>query len=82
MNKKDLISAQAVKATPDYKLHITFDNGEEKVLDMKPYLDYPIFQALRDVSFFLKARVAFGTVVWSDDVDIDPEILYDESIPA
>lgn len=77
-----MISVKTVKATADYKLYVSFENGEERVLDMKPFLKLAVFFPLRDLALFLKARVEFGTVVWSDDVDIDPGILYDESIPA
>lgn len=26
------------------------------------------------------AHVAFGTVVWNDEIDIDPEQLYEDSV--
>ncbi|MDR3297652.1 MAG: DUF2442 domain-containing protein, partial [Prevotellaceae bacterium] len=41
-----------VKPSQDYTLHLWFDNGEEGILDMKPYLDKGIFKALKDVSIF------------------------------
>jgi hypothetical protein len=28
-------------------------------------------------SFFLQAKAECGTVVWNDDIDIDPEHLYE-----
>ncbi|MDO5327119.1 MAG: hypothetical protein Q4G00_10425 [Clostridia bacterium] len=30
----------------------------------------------------MQAKAAFGTVVWSDDVDIAPEHLYECSVPV
>ena len=37
-----------VKPENDYTLHLWFTNGEEGILDMKPYLDKGIFQALKN----------------------------------
>ena len=31
-----------------YQLHLTFNNGEEKIFDMKPHLTKGIFQELKD----------------------------------
>jgi hypothetical protein len=72
----------AVEPLPDYYLLITFEHGEKKYFDMKPYLHATVFQPLKNVSFFNLARVDYGTVVWSNDIDIAPETLYDFSVSA
>ena len=70
----------AVETLPDYCLLLTFGNAEKKCFDMKPYLHATVFQPLKNVDFFKQARVNYGTVVWSNDIDIAPETLYDLSI--
>jgi hypothetical protein len=70
----------AVEPQPDYWLLLTFEQGEKKYFDMKPYLHATVFQPLKNVSFFNLARIDYGTVVWSNDIDIAPETLYDLSI--
>ncbi|MGR9088614.1 MAG: hypothetical protein ACU841_16315, partial [Gammaproteobacteria bacterium] len=40
-------------------LEITFSNGESGVLDMKPYLDFGIFNRLKDCKSFEKVTVVF-----------------------
>lgn len=41
----------------DNCLHcLTFKNGEQKMFDMKPYLNTGVFQALRDEKVFNSAR--------------------------
>jgi hypothetical protein len=65
-----------VKCVDNYVLEITFTNGEIKLFDITPYLDYPVFKVLRDDSFFKKAHVVLGTVAWSETVDFDPDTLY------
>ncbi len=64
----------------DYTLRLKFKNGEEKVFDMKPYLETGIFKALKDESIFKTVKVSFDTVEWANEADIDPETLYHESI--
>ncbi len=70
----------AVEPLEGYVLKITFNNGETRQFDVSPYLAYPAFEALKQVSLFMQARVAHHTVIWNDDVDIAPESLYVESV--
>lgn len=65
----------------DYKLLITFTNGEEKVFDMKPKLKYPAFKKLKDKTIFNLVKVNFGTIEWTDEIDYCPDSLYQDSIP-
>ncbi len=67
---------------PDYTLLLTFENGEKRVYNARPLLKKPICMELNNLGFFMKAKAAYGTVVWSDDVDIAPEHLYEHSIPV
>lgn len=65
-----------VKAHPDYFLEAVFANGECRRFDMKPYLAYPAWSKLAEANCFLKAHVAYGTVVWDDEIDLSPDTLY------
>jgi len=64
---------------PDHSILLTFNNGEKRRFDIRPYLDYPVFQPLRDVSYFLRGHVHHGTVVWPHEEDFCPDTLYLES---
>lgn len=75
------ISVKEVVPSDEYKLLLTFENGEVRIFDMNPYLDKGIFKELRDVSIFKSVRVSFDTIEWSNEADIDPETLYEESVP-
>lgn len=72
-------SVKHVTPTEDYLLSIDFDNGEIGILDMKPYLDFGIFQRLKDLSAFNRVRVSFDTIEWDSGVDLDPEFVYNKS---
>ena len=76
-----MIMPVSVKALDDYKLVIKFSTGEEKVYNAKDDIDHGVFQALRDKNLFANAKIARGTVVWNDDLDIAPETLYQDSQP-
>jgi hypothetical protein len=71
--------AKVVEYKDPYSLIITFSNNEVKVFDLKPYLNYPVYQILKDESICRNAKVKYGTIVWDDETDIDPDRLYLES---
>lgn len=72
-------SVKNVTPSEDYILSIDFDNGESGILDMKPYLDFGIFQRLKDRNAFNRVRVSFDTIEWDSGIDLDPEFVYNES---
>jgi len=67
-----------VKVVPneDFALAVTFDNGDKGVLDMKPYLDFGVFQRIRAAADFRRVRVAFDAIEWDSGVDLDPELIH------
>jgi hypothetical protein len=71
-----------INVTPldNYLLRLKFKNGEEKIFDMKPYLETGIFKSFKDKKIFQTARVSFDTVEWANEADIDPETLYHEGV--
>jgi Protein of unknown function (DUF2442) len=71
--------AKNISYKSPYKFIVTFTNGEIKKFDVKPYLNYPVYEELKNESFCSKATVQNGTVVWNDEIDIDPDRLYLES---
>jgi hypothetical protein len=72
-------SVKNVTPTEDYLLSIDFDNGERGILDMKPYLDFGIFQRLKEQNAFNRVRVSFDTIEWDSGIDLDPEFVYNNS---
>ena len=69
-----------VKPQAGYSLLLTFTNGEVKVFDMKPYLDYSMFKPLRDVDFFNAVRPSHGTIQWANEADLCPDTVYLDSV--
>ena len=68
-------------ALADLHLHLRFSNGEERRLDLRSYLAYPVFERLREPSFFALVQPDHGTVSWPGGIDLDPDSVYLESVP-
>ena len=71
-------TVKSVKALPDFKLFITFEKGEKKIFDFKPYLKLKINEPLRNPAFFEKVYADGISIAWSDSLDFCPETLYEE----
>lgn len=71
-----------IKVTPmeNYCLYLVFENGEEKVFDVKPYIKGSWYGKLSDVSYFGTVHIAGNTVEWADGQDIAPHELYELSV--
>jgi len=72
------MSPKVIKAVPceEYTLKIFFENGEEKLFDMKLYLMYEVFQPLNDIEEFKKIYIDFGTVCWECGADLSRDTFY------
>ena len=70
---------KAVVPRDDYKLEITFTNGEVGIFDCAHLLGFGVFKEFEDVAYFRQARVEQGTVVWPHEQDICPDTLYEDS---
>lgn len=65
-----------VKPLENYLLLVTFDNGEEKIFDVKPYLTHKAFEALKDTVLFNTVKIAGLSIEWANGADICPDELY------
>jgi hypothetical protein len=74
------LAIQYVKPLDNYLLLLTFENGEKRQFDMKPYLDLGIFKELRDLQMFRTVKTSFDTIEWDNKADFDPEVLYQYSV--
>ncbi|OXS25269.1 MAG: hypothetical protein BI182_05930 [Acetobacterium sp. MES1] len=68
-----------VEPLNDYKLLLTFENGEKRIFDVSPYLDKGIFQELKNEEKFRTVRVSFDSIEWCNQADLDPEFLFEKS---
>jgi len=76
-----LLDVTHVTVKPDFTLFLEFENGERRRFDMAVYIDQKPWVRLKSGNTFQGAFVENGTVVWPGNIDIDPETLYEYSVP-
>ena len=69
-------SVTDVTPSEEYRLFISFENGERGILDMQPFLDFGVFRDLKEHEVFRQVRVSFDTIEWPGGIDLDPEFVY------
>jgi len=74
------LSVESVKPLEGYKLLIKFENGEERIFDVSPYLNIGKFAELKSFPLFNSVVVKFDSIEWANHLDIDPEVLYEKSV--
>jgi hypothetical protein len=58
-------------------IHVTFSDNVQGTIDLQSWLEGPIFEPLKDRSYFQRFFLDGGTVVWPNGADIAPETLYE-----
>lgn len=72
-----------VRPLDGHMLWVRFNNGETRIFDFKPLLDAPAFAPLANDKVFKDVYIDYGIPVWNNgDIDIAPEILYNNGVIA
>jgi len=71
---------KSVLPEKNHTLHVWFTNGEEGILDMKPYLDRGIFKELKKEEMFNSVKPFIGTIQWANEADLCPDTVYLDSV--
>ena len=69
-----------VKPLDDYKLYVTFSNNEQRIFDVKPYLEIQFFHNLKNPDLFKSVKTAGLSIEWETGEDICPDELYYNSV--
>ena len=65
----------------EFRIHLVFNDRSESTVDFEPWLDGPVFEPLKTVSYFRRFFIEGGTIVWPNGADIDPDVLYQNLEP-
>ena len=72
-----------VRYIKEYLLELTFTKGEKAELDFRDRIvgRGGVFAPLEDIDFFKRVKVdpEIGTLVWPNEVDFCPDVLYSEA---
>ncbi|HUX39654.1 MAG TPA: DUF2442 domain-containing protein [Rectinemataceae bacterium] len=68
-------------ALPPAKVRLEYVDGQVRTFDMEPLLDKGIFRELRDPAMFASVHAVLDTVEWANGADVEPEWLYEDSVP-
>jgi hypothetical protein len=66
---------KSVSALPDYRLAVALADGRTGMFDLRPYLDRPGMQRLKDPACFASVGIRLGALMWPHDEDIAPDTL-------
>ena len=69
-----------VKPLKNYCLMLWFENGEQKIFDLKPYLNKGVFNQLKNTALFASVKVVAGSVEWVNEIDLSYDTLYLEGL--
>ncbi len=75
-----MITITQVKPLSNYCLHLQFNNMEEKIFDVKPYLSKGIFTELKNLDYFNTVHLNLDSISWKNGQDFSPDTLYLQSI--
>jgi len=67
----------------EYKLLLSFEDGNVRLVDLEPHLDGEIFEPLKDMNYFKTVRVNpdLDTIVWDNGADMSPDFLHEIGKP-
>lgn len=60
-----------------HRIHLTFNDNSEGSVDFEAWLRGPVFEPLKDPSYFKQFFLDGGTVAWPNGADIAPETLHE-----
>jgi hypothetical protein len=82
-----MVRIQTVDPLPGYRLRLGLTDGRTIERDLSHLFTGPmrpgsVFEPIRDPAFFAQVTVAdYGTVVWPNGVDLDPDVLIYDGPP-
>jgi hypothetical protein len=72
-----------VEALAAYRLHLTYPDGVDGVIDLAGDVGRGVFAPLAGEAFFRTVHLGeFGQIAWSDDIEICPDAAYQEIVQA
>ncbi len=78
---REIVKVVSVEPLEDYKLRVKLSNGRKGIFDVSKFVGSGVFRELKDPKYFRSVYVNYGTVVWPNEQDIDPDLIEMELQP-
>lgn len=70
------------KYVDGHRVYVAFNDGSAGEIDLADDLDGPIFEPLRDPTYFRNFHLEGHTLAWDNGADFAPEYLYEKLLAA
>ncbi len=78
----DLVRVSSVEPLDGRRVRVSFTDGSQREIDLRPYLEGPIFERIRrNDDAFRQISIDHGALAWPNGADIDPDTLYYDGAP-
>jgi Protein of unknown function (DUF2442) len=80
-----VVDVTKVEVVQERTVRLTFSDGSERVVDLKPLLWGPAFEKIaQNDDLFAEVRVDpdIGTITWPNGADLDPDVLHGDFEPV
>ena len=80
-----MVDVTKVVVVQERTVRLTFSDGSERLVDLKPLLWGPAFEKIaQNDDLFAEVRVDpdIGTITWPNGADLDPDVLHGDFEPA
>lgn len=65
------------KPLQPYRIWLRYEDGNEGVVDLSDLAGRGVFEAWNEPAFFGSAEIGeYGELRWSEEIDLDPDMLY------
>lgn len=78
---REIVKVVSVEPLDNSRLRVKLSNGRKGIFDVSRFVGNGVFQELEDPEYFRRVYVDYGTVVWPNEQDIDPELIEMELQP-
>lgn len=82
MQLEPLVRIRTAKLLTGFRIKVEFEDGSQREIDLEPYLHGPVFELMRNPTFFGSFIIERGVITWPNGADIDPDVLYYGLRPA
>lgn len=71
----EILKVQKACYVKDFVIHLQFNNGFEKDVNLENELWGEVFEPLKDINLFKKFKLNKWTIEWENGADFAPEFL-------